>query len=133
MPRKTVVQCNCDRCGRTWYEDALDKEGEPELLAAVAVTFVHHDKSAPHNPICIKFEMLCESCEKTVKNLVAQIGKDLKHTSPKRGAKKKGQQDADPSPPTPADPPKTPARAVSNSGTSAAHPTPARSGMAPRG
>lgn len=128
MPRKTVLQYDCDRCGRTWYEDA-PKEAESMKCAGINVALFGSDGVLTE----AKFEMLCESCEKTVKNLVAQICKDLKHNSPKRGAKKKGQQDADPPSPSTPEPPKNGTPASSSSGTSAARPIPARSGTAQRG
>jgi len=37
----------------------------------------------------VKYETLCESCEKTVENYVLSVAKDLKKNSPKRGAKSK--------------------------------------------
>ena len=85
MAKKTVIQFTCDRCGRVWYPEVV--AGQPEPKAAKAqVAFIGEDGETVNT----KYDTLCENCAAAVKNHVESVAKDLRHRSPKRGAKKKG-------------------------------------------
>jgi hypothetical protein len=84
MAGKMVMQHECDRCARVWYADPSDTK--LELGVALQMKFVLGDLKAD-----VSWSELCDSCRKTVRNMVASLAKDLKHQSPqraRRGAKK---------------------------------------------
>lgn len=81
VPAKTVIQHDCERCGRTWYSD-VEKPSTRLLvdMRLVDGTILHGD-----------FSTLCDSCEKTASNGVKALLRSMKKSSPiKSGAKKKG-------------------------------------------
>lgn len=92
MPKKAVVEFACDRCGRTWYADA-NAGATPSLtvkmLSAEGTVMEEAD-----------YPVLCESCVSACMNYVNSIVKELKKSSPKRGAKGE-EAGAAPSPPPP--------------------------------
>ena len=82
MPRKELIEYECDRCGRKWYPEV--DEGTAGLLLKLT-----HPEGVDQE-LC--YEVLCTSCEKAVAGYIESIGK-LQHQSPKRGerkARKKG-------------------------------------------
>lgn len=87
---RVAVECTCDRCGTTWYEDHAP--GDPmKPVTSLSITF----SKAGEEPERTGFEVLCESCTQTCQNYVNHIVKDLKK---KPGAKKKEGADAPSSP-----------------------------------
>lgn len=88
MPKKQVVEFECDRCGRKWYDDT--KADTPALTLKLY--------SADGDVIEeVEYTVLCEPCSSTCMNYVGSITKDLKKQSPKRGAKE--EEEEAPSPP----------------------------------
>jgi hypothetical protein len=85
MPRQSVYKYECDRCGRTWFPEVEDGKDAPETKK-LELRLEGPDGTAI---VEVKYDTLCESCEKTVENYVQSVAKDLKKNSPKRGAKKK--------------------------------------------
>jgi hypothetical protein len=92
MPKKAVVEFECDRCGRTWYADA-DVGSTPSL----SVFFKGPDGAVIEEA---DYQVLCGSCASACANYVNSIVKELKKSSPKRGAKGE-EAGATPSPPPP--------------------------------
>jgi len=92
MPKKAVVEFECDRCGRTWYADA-DVGSTPSLAVFL---------KGPDGAVIEEadYQVLCESCASACANYVNSIVKELKKSSPKRGAKGE-EAGATPSPPPP--------------------------------
>ena len=101
MPKKHVVEMECDRCGRTWYPEVVKGEPEPSAPSAAAI----FKDAAGKELVKVDYGVLCESCGKTVKNYLSNIGKDLKGRSPQRKAKEKGSGEAEASPSGPVTPP----------------------------
>lgn len=83
MPRKLTVRFECDRCSRQWFEDYEEGEDLPDA-DSITLEMVSGDKT-----IGVGFETLCESCSKSISNLVASIGKTMKSKSPTRAEAKK--------------------------------------------
>lgn len=85
MPAKAVLQFECDRCDRVWYEDVT----EQALQEPHNIKLLHLVGSMPARlGIQVTFETLCEGCNKTVETALKTIAKELKNKSPSRGAKK---------------------------------------------
>jgi hypothetical protein len=80
MPKKEVVEFECDRCGRKWYADPQEQEHTPSLQLRLVDPGGEVIEEA-------RYEVLCDSCASTVLNYVGSITKELKKQSPKRGAK----------------------------------------------
>lgn len=93
MPSKQVVENTCDRCTRVWYVDAAAK---PEEAVGVHIQM----GSSGVSVTVVKYDCLCAGCTKTVTDLVKAIAKDMKKSSPVRGAKKKAEGGAE-APPSP--------------------------------
>lgn len=83
MTTKRVLQRNCDRCARVWYEDedAASKEN------SVTVTGVFDGTS-----VDIEFDQLCAGCASTVRGAVESMGKIMAKSSPIRGARKRAKK-----------------------------------------
>ena len=81
MPAKPVLQYECERCKRTWHEEAK----EERKSASIELLFVASDGTLFDS----HFEVLCLSCEKTVKNYVDGIANEMKNSSPQRRDKAK--------------------------------------------
>lgn len=77
MPKRQVVEYECERCTRTWYEDAAAQEQKVELKLSFSV-----------GALSVTYNCLCEGCTKTVGALALQISKVMKKSAPIRGAKK---------------------------------------------
>jgi len=96
MSYRPVVEYSCGRCARKWYSDPPKEEQKGPVAPTVAVSY-----SEPgEEPIDISFDVLCEGCKNTVKNLVQSISKEIKGKSPARrkgGAKKKEEPRTPPS------------------------------------
>ena len=103
MPKQAVYKYECDRCGRVWYPEMKEGEEAPRTRKLKLLLTGKDDEKM----IDVTYDILCESCEKTVQNYVEGVAKDLKNKSPKRGAKKKdGGAEAPPTQPvSQADPP----------------------------
>ena len=84
MPKQSVYKYTCDRCGRTWYPEVKPDEPTPETKS-LQLKLMGRDGTPV---VDVSYDVLCESCEKTVGNYVEGLAKDLKKNSPKRGAKK---------------------------------------------
>ena len=85
MPKKSVEQYTCERCGKTWYED-----GE----VPVAKLTVRMELSSG-TVIQDSYDVLCRGCEKTAKNYADGLVKKMTKKSPtgrksKSGAKEGG-------------------------------------------
>lgn len=85
MAKKQVIECTCDRCERTWYEDPEDNDGGAEA----SFKFVSSEES-----IDISFDLLCEACKKAVRNYIGSILRE-----PKSDAKEKVIEAVAPPPP----------------------------------
>jgi hypothetical protein len=82
MARRKTVEVTCDRCDRIEYRPFEEEKGAPTpFLKAKALLLAEN--------IDISFDDLCSPCEKTVKNLLESIAREIKGKSPKR-AKKEG-------------------------------------------
>ncbi len=88
MASRTVVENECDRCTRTWYTKAEEKE----VPAHLQLSFVVGEESVLAN-----FKCLCAGCRKTVKTLAESISKVLQKSAPVRGAKKAAEKPEGPS------------------------------------
>ena len=91
MARKKMIEVKCDRCKRVHYiEEKLDKT----IKASLNLEF-KPSTGGTHDHIKLEFEDLCEPCERTIKNLVENIAKEIKGKSPDRksGAKEEGAED----------------------------------------
>ena len=82
MPKKLVVEYECDRCNRVWYENYTEGEQPPETNS-LSVTLKKPDAKSVKE---IQFSVMCESCTKTVTNLLASLSK-LEKKSPEVKAK----------------------------------------------
>jgi hypothetical protein len=80
MPKKQVVEFECDRCGRKWYADPKEQEHTPSLQLRLVDPSGEPIEEA-------RYEVMCDSCASAVLNYVSSITKELKKQSPKRGAK----------------------------------------------
>ena len=80
MPRNPVIENTCDRCTRSWYTKADDKQIEVELKVSYGI--------GGNLPLVADFKCLCEGCQKTVLGLVESITKVMTKSAPIRGAKK---------------------------------------------
>ena len=106
MPKQAVYKYECDRCGRTWFPEVKEGESPPETRK-LQLILVGRDGE---KMVEVTYDILCDSCEKTVGNYVQGVAKDLKNKSPKRGAKKsskkgRGAEAPHPQPVAQADPP----------------------------
>lgn len=118
MPSRSVTEYTCERCTRSWYEDASCKA--PYLLAEVKIETKHLSS----NLGSVEFKCLCEGCQKTVTSLLEQVAKVLKKSAPVRGAKKAASEDK--TPPATSTTPEAPASAAPNASAD-----PARSAKQP--
>jgi hypothetical protein len=84
VPGKTVVQYSCSRCPRVWYE---------EQARVVAKLIVRLTGSDGEEVVHADYDTLCESCEKTVRNYVKGLIRDLKKISSTKVRAKKGGDD----------------------------------------
>ncbi len=91
MPAKAVLQHECERCPRTWYSPADANLAKTELSVTGTLAGTQ---------VSVKYETLCETCTKTVSNLIAALGKEHKKSSPARRAKKETGGEANTSPPS---------------------------------
>lgn len=90
MPKKAVLECGCDRCGRVWYVEQTEK-GAPTGSFKLELTL-------PDGKVTkVIYETLCETCSKSVSNYVANIARDLKTVSK---AKKDAPEGAPVAPPS---------------------------------
>ena len=86
MARRQTIEVKCDRCKRIEYVNA--KSGK-SVEADLDIKF---RESGTGKKTAVKFDDLCSPCEKTVKNLIDSIVKEIKGKSPDRksDAKKEG-------------------------------------------
>ena len=94
MPRKTVVEMTCDRCGRVWYPEV--KKDDPDPITPSAAIIFRDEQG--NEVVKEMYDILCDSCSKAVMNYLTSVGKDLKKRSPRR-AKKDEEAKASPSNP----------------------------------
>jgi hypothetical protein len=90
MPRKLVVEYECDRCGRKWYVGHTEGEEPPEQCH-LELKFTVPGASLPVRDVV--FDVLCISCAKTISNLVEGLDK-LEKKSPKPRAKESAPEGA---------------------------------------
>lgn len=81
VAKKTVLEIVCDRCERTEYVDPDLHSNLPDLVVQfggkpMSVKSVN-DKSALEPEISVRFEELCSSCKKAIKNLMEQATKKI--------------------------------------------------------
>ena len=71
MPRKQVVECQCDRCERLWYEtpskERVDSQAAVKFVGPIA-----------EEQVDIQFGLLCSNCAKAVRNYIASILREPK-------------------------------------------------------
>lgn len=92
MPRKLTVRFECDRCARQWFVDYKEGDALPDADNISA------EMCFDNKLLQAKFETLCESCAKSIANLMSSIGKVMKSKSPTRaGAKKDSPDEGEPS------------------------------------
>lgn len=72
MPKKTVVEINCERCEGLEYVDPELAPKTPDLKASLG--FAQDDGK----PMEATFEVLCSSCRSSVKNLFEQMTKKIR-------------------------------------------------------
>ena len=90
MPRRQVVENECDRCERKWYDEYAEGD-EPKPLLTLEV-----------HRACVSvlfFQVLCEGCQRTIDNLLKSLAKTVKK-SPQRSVAKEEPSDDDASSPT---------------------------------
>lgn len=85
VPQKTVCQNECERCGRTWYED----EEKPTPKAIVRLLDIDGKVV-----VDASYDVLCEGCVQTVTNLLKSLARDMKKLGPAKGKAKKEEADA---------------------------------------
>lgn len=79
VPKKSVVQYDCERCKRPWYEDK-------EVPVAKLIVELQSSSGASARG---SFDVLCKGCEKTVTNAVASLLRDMKKASSTKSRAKK--------------------------------------------
>lgn len=92
MPKKSVFECSCDRCGRVWYVEQPEK---PPEKAAPAPSFKMEFHASDGKITKVVYELMCETCFKSVANYATNIARDLKTVSK---AKKSAPEAAPPVP-----------------------------------
>lgn len=91
MPTKSVVQHDCERCGRTWYED------NERQVASLHLKMEYSDGSESFGD----FDVLCPGCEKTARAKVVELLRSMRKNSPtKSEAKKEGGDTLSTAPPS---------------------------------
>lgn len=74
MASKSVIKYTCDRCGRTYDEEAsLAQQKQPRLPAAMVEA---HLQAADVTPLVVRFDDLCSRCDRRVADLIKQIALD---------------------------------------------------------
>jgi hypothetical protein len=82
MGTKRVLQRNCDRCARVWYEDEDAASKENSVIATGVFDGVDLD---------VRFAQLCAGCAHTVRSSLEAMNRVIAKASPVRGAKKKAE------------------------------------------
>lgn len=84
MAKKNVVEIVCDRCDRTEYIDPNQVSPLPDLELKFGAKPVEFNSTGANTTVMgpsyeteAKLDDLCSSCQKTVRNLVAQITKKI--------------------------------------------------------
>jgi hypothetical protein len=97
MPKKSVLECGCDRCGRVWYEEIVQaKDGLPVGSKVNPCGSFKMELVMPDGKITkVVYEVMCETCSTSVANYATNIARDLKTVS----KAKKGTAEAAPTPP----------------------------------
>lgn len=89
MAKKNVVEVVCERCERVEYVDPNGYSSLPDLtLQFGSKPSQNQIADAPttfETDVTVKFEDLCSSCQNTVRNLVAQIGKKINWKRKEKG------------------------------------------------
>lgn len=80
MPKRTVTENECERCTRTWLTP--DSDDTPTVIVRM------EHKGA--RLIDVSYDVLCDSCTKTVANLLKALARDMKKKSPSSDAKREG-------------------------------------------
>lgn len=70
MPRKLTIHCECDRCGREWFDEYNSGEPMPQ-----ASTFMASFEAANSPPKQVQYDLLCEKCVTALGNYFASIAK----------------------------------------------------------
>ena len=88
MPKKSVLECSCDRCGRVWYEEVQVKDGLLTGAKANPCGSFKMELTMPDGKITkVVYEVMCETCSTSVANYATNIARDLKTVSKaKKGA-----------------------------------------------
>jgi hypothetical protein len=82
MGTKRVLQRNCDRCARIWYEDEDAASKENSVIATGVFDGVDLD---------VRFAQLCAGCAHTVRSALEAMNRVIAKASPVRGAKKRAE------------------------------------------
>jgi hypothetical protein len=77
MPKKSVIECVCDRCGRVWYEDWSPSGEEKKPGGSFRLELTMPDATST----TVAYDVLCATCSKAVVNYVAHITRELKTVS----------------------------------------------------
>ncbi len=94
MPKKSVLECSCDRCGRVWYEEVRTTDDKLPMKTALSGSF-KMELTMPDGKVTkVVYEVMCETCSRSVANYVTNIARDLKTVS----KAKKGTSETMPSP-----------------------------------
>lgn len=82
VPQKTVVKNDCERCKRTWFSDECTD---------TAKVVVRMKNSKGGTEVEGSYDVLCDSCAKTIANLLHALVREMKKLgSSKPRAKKEG-------------------------------------------
>ena len=84
MPKRQVMELVCERCGRRWYVSADDEGAQRTPTVGVRYT---DSKEVSQVDVC--FNVLCQSCSKTVLSCLRSVAKSLDKRSPTRKTAKK--------------------------------------------
>ena len=83
MPKKRVVEYECDRCGKTWLVP------EDKDIAAYPKVSVSYTNSEGQEEVAVRYDVLCDSCGSAVRNYVAGIIREKKPAKANLKAKEK--------------------------------------------
>ena len=81
MPKKKVVEFECDRCGKTWLVPA-DKQDDDTPQATVS--FINAEGK---EEVAAHYEVLCDSCSSAVRNYLGSVVREKKPEDEKSRAK----------------------------------------------
>lgn len=75
MPKRLMVECECDRCNRKWYEDPEDPT-KPKKTEKKNSSLVLAFEDGTGTPVEKTYETLCPKCTNAVAGYVRSILKE---------------------------------------------------------